>query len=591
MLGTMRTILTPVVAALAVLIPLSAPARAQDKPEPAADYTAFPDTPAITYHTGTFNGTEIHYLATAGTTTMVDRELEPAAKMFHISYRKVEPRYDGAGYGRLMGMLLEEEDREGIIKDLLNRGIVSLMTAEEWAAKNDAEEGEPVAAPALPKDKVLNLLLERGVPAEALFTFPDPKTRPLTFSFNGGPGSSSVWLHMGLFGPERVNHADEFGNPGAPPYETVHNEFGLLDRSDFVFIDPISTGYSRAEEGTSAKDFHGLENDISSVGEFIRRWLGDHDRWASPKFLAGESYGTTRAAGLAQHLVSRHGISLNGIMLISAVTNFQTIRFNVGNDDPHLLYFPSFAATARFHGKLSDRLTNMPMDEFVQEVRLFTLNEYAPALLAGDTLPADEVDRIAGKVSEYLGITADYAKRVNLRFDVPRFNKELRRDEGLTVGRLDSRFTGIDRDDAGSSYEYDPSMNAINSIYTESFNDYVRRDLGYDSDLVYEILTGVYPWSYGRSGDNSYANVSERLRGAMHRTPSMKVFIASGYYDLATPFFATDYTTSHMQLDPSVRGNITTHYYEAGHMMYVHGPSLAQLRADLDGFYDGALGE
>lgn len=570
----MRAITTVTVAALAVLVPLSDRAVAQDDP---GAYTAHPEAPSVTYHTGEFNGETVNYLASAGTTTLVDRELEPAAKMFHISYRKAEPRHAGEDYAKLINMLFEEKELKALMVEMYEKGIAPL--------------GADLKTEALPKGEVLNLLLSHGVAPEMLFEFPDAKERPLTFSFNGGPGSSSVWLHMGVFGPKRVKHADEFGHPGPPPYELVGNEFSLLDRSDFVFIDPITTGFSRAEEGSSAKDFHGLENDIRSVGEFIRRWIGDNDRWGSPKFIAGESYGTTRAAGLSEYLVERHGIALNGVVLISAVTNFQTIRFNVGNDDPYLLYFPSFAATARFHGRLSDEYTNMPTADFIEEVELFTMNEYAPALLRGDTLPADEVDRVAGKLSQYAGVSADYAKRVNLRFDVPRFNKELRRDEGLTVGRLDSRFTAMDRDDGSSGYEFDPSMNAIDAIYTSTFNEYVRGDLGYDTDLVYNILTGVYPWSYGGAGENRYANVSERLRSAMHQTPGLKVFIASGYYDLATPFFATDYTTSHMQLDPSLRGNIQTHYYEAGHMMYVHLPSLAKLRADLDGFYDEVLGE
>jgi len=614
-------------------------ARAQNG-EAAADYTAHPDTPSVTYHVTEINGEEIHYLATAGTTTMVDRKLEPAAKMFHISYRMVtplQPEVAGPALEHYITSVIEDEETpfEDIRK--LNRWIEETLSSfvnseegeahfearaeqarafdeqfadqfqlpdearEEMAEQRAQRAGQfehqfresptrfEVLSVSLDQD-CITLLFAHGMPAEALFEFPDPTTRPVSFSFNGGPGSSSVWLHMGVFGPKRVKHADDFGNPGPPPHELVTNEYSLLDRTDWVFIDPISTGYSRAEEGTSEKDFHGLENDIRSVGEFIRRWVGDHGRWGSPKFVAGESYGTTRAAGLSRYLTGNLGMSLNGVVLVSAVTNFQTIRFNVGNDDPHLLYLPSFAATARFHGRLNDRLTNMPMDEFIDEVELFTLNEYAPALLRGDTLPADELDRIAERLSEYCGVSAEYAKDVHLRFDVPRFNKELRRDEGLTVGRLDSRYTGRDRDDGGDGYEYDPAMNAIDAIYTGTFNQYVREDLGYDSDLNYEILTGVYPWSYGGAGDNRYANVSERLRSAMHRVPEMRVFIASGYYDLATPYFATDYTTSHMFVDPELRDNIETHYYESGHMMYVHLPSLAKLREDLDGFYDRALG-
>lgn len=416
--------------------------------------------------------------------------------------------------------------------------------------------------------------------------FPDAADRPVTFSFNGGPGSSSVWLHLGIFGPQRVNPIDEFGNPGPPPYALVDNEYSLLDQSDFVFIDPVATGFSRAAEDKSPKDFHGVREDINSVAEFIRIYLGKTNRWGSPKYIAGESYGTTRAAGLVDELQDTHGIAVNGTILISAIMNFQTARFNVGNDLPYPLFLPSFAATGKFHNALEEPYQSMPLDEFLAEVEEFAMGEYTLALAQGDQLDESQRQHIAQKLSNYTGVSPQYALQTQLRINMPRFPKELLRDEGITVGRLDSRFTGYDRDDAADSYEYDPSYTAIQSIYTEGMNQYLRGDLNYQSDLRYEILTNVWPWSYRGVADNQYLNVAENLRAAMHKMPYMKVFIANGYYDLATPYFATQYTIDHMFLRPEINKNIEMHYYEAGHMMYAHRGMLAKLKDDLDQYYE-----
>jgi len=417
-------------------------------------------------------------------------------------------------------------------------------------------------------------------------TFPASADRPITFSFNGGPGSSSVWLHLGVFGPKRVNPIDDFGNPGPPPYALVENEYSLLDKSDFVFIDPIATGYSRAADEKSPKDFHGVREDINSVAEFIRIYLGKTNRWGSPKYIAGESYGTTRAAGLVDVLQDTHGIATNGTILVSAIMNFQTARFDVGNDLPYPLYLPSFAATAKFHNALEEPYQSMPLTEFLAEVEEFASSEYTLALAQGDRLTESQRTHIAQKLSNYTGVSAKYALQTQLRINMPRFPKELLRDRGLAVGRLDSRFTSLDRDDAGSSYEADASYTAIQSIYTESMNAYLREDLGYESDMRYEILTNVRPWSYRGVGDNQYLNVAENLRQAMHKMPFMKVFIANGYYDLATPYYATQYTIDHMFLRPEIKKNIEMHYYEAGHMMYAHLGMLQKLKADLDQFYN-----
>lgn len=417
-------------------------------------------------------------------------------------------------------------------------------------------------------------------------TFPDPADRPLTFSFNGGPGSSSVWLHLGIYGPKRVNPIDDFGNPGPPPYALVENEYSLLDKSDFVFIDPVATGYSRAAEDTSPKDFHGVREDINSVAEFIRIYLGKTNRWGSPKYITGESYGTTRAAGLVDELQNTHGIAINGTILISSILNFQTARFTVGNDLPYPLYLPSFAATAHFHNALKEPFQSMPLTDLLTEVEEFASGEYWLALAMGDQLDESQRNHIAQRLADYTGVSPQYALQTQLRINMPRFPKELLRDQGKTVGRLDSRFTAQDRDDAGESYEFDPSYAAIQSIYTESMNQYLRQDLNYNSDLRYEILTSVWPWSYRGVADNQYLNVAENLRSAMHKMPYMKVFIANGFYDLATPYFATRYTIDHMFLRPEIKQNIEMHYYEAGHMMYAQKNMLQKLKSDLDIFYD-----
>lgn len=413
--------------------------------------------------------------------------------------------------------------------------------------------------------------------------------RPVTFSFNGGPGSSSVWLHLGLLGPKRVDMGDaEQLSP--PPYGLTENAFSLLDVSDLVFIDPVSTGYSRPVEGEKAKDFHGFARDIESVGDFIRLYTSRYLRWTSPKFLIGESYGTTRAAGLSGYLQERHGLFLNGIMLISSILHFQTVYAEHGNDLPHVLYLPTYAATAWYHQKLEPALQSKPLEAFLSEVESFAQGEYTVALMQGSRLSAKEHKSIARKLARYTGLSELYIEQTNLRPEIMRFTKELLRKERKTVGRLDSRFTGYDRDAAGETFEYDPSYSAIQGPYTAAFNQYVRHDLGFESDLPYEILTNLYQsWNY-KEFENKFVNVSSTLRRAMSQNPDLKIFVASGYYDFATPYFATDYTLSHLGLEPHLRQNLEVHYYPAGHMMYVHLESLKRLKNQLSGFIHKASG-
>jgi len=415
----------------------------------------------------------------------------------------------------------------------------------------------------------------------------DPSERPLTFSFNGGPGSSSVWLHMGTLGPKRVDMGPE-GLDDTPPFTLSENPHSWLDLTDMVFIDPVSTGYSRPVDDVSAKEFHGLREDISSVGDFIRLWTTRHERWASPKFLIGESYGTTRAAGLSGYLQDTHGMFLTGISLVSPVLNFQTIRFNVGNDQPFWLFLPTYTATAYYHGMLDADLSR-DLERTLDEVRRWAQTDYLVALAKGDRLQGPERERIATTLARYTGLSREYVQDADLRINIFGFTKELLRDRGRTVGRLDSRFTGFDRLDTGDSFEYDPSYSAILGTYGAAINDYLRRELGYESDHPYEILTGrVRPWSYSRD-ENRYVNVAETLRSAMSRNPSLEVFVACGYYDLATPFFAAEYTVDHLGLAEPLRDNVMLRYYHAGHMMYLREADLAKLKGDAREFYESAL--
>lgn len=437
---------------------------------------------------------------------------------------------------------------------------------------------------------------EKGEKAKATFFFvaytkdgvEDVGLRPLTFSFNGGPGSSSVWLHLGVLGPRRVL-LDDDGMPLPPPARLVNNDYSILDHTDLVFIDPIGTGFSRSVPGEKAEQFHTFDEDIKSVGEFIRLYVTRYKRWSSPKFLIGESYGTTRAGGLAGYLQEQHGMSLNGIMLVSSVLNFQTLEMLPGNDLPFILYLPSFAATAWYHKQLHQDLQE-DLQRTLSEAEAFAMNEYTLALMKGDRLSATERDGIAAKLARFTGLAQDYIERSNLRVDIIRFCKELLRSKRRTVGRLDSRYTGMDRDGVGEAFEYDPSFSAILGAYSGALNDYLRRDLNFENDAPYHVLSMAVhaAWKFDKH-QNQFVNVAETLRSAMTQNPFLKVFIANGYYDLATPYFATDYTVAHLGLDASLHGNVSMAYYEAGHMMYVHIPSLQRLKNDLTHFILSAI--
>jgi len=403
------------------------------------------------------------------------------------------------------------------------------------------------------------------------------------FTFNGGPGSASVWLHLGAVGPKRVV-LDSAGIMPAPPYRLEDNVQSWLRFADLVFIDPVGTGYSRAATEEIAKQHWGLEGDIKSVGEFIRLFLGRQRRWSSPLFLAGESYGTTRAAGLSRWLVER-GIAMSGLVLVSSILNFQTARFTKGNDLPYILFLPSYAATAWYHKRLPGRRS---LEAVLREAEAFAGGEYTLALAKGDQLTRSERQAVIAKLARLTGLSAAYLEATDLRVNIHRFCKELLRDRKRTVGRLDSRFVGIDANAAGEIPEHDPSSSALMPPYTAGINDHLQRTLGWSTDLPYHVFNPGElwkNWTYGDAGQG-YPDTSEALRAALSRNPFMRVFVASGWYDLATPYYATRYTLAHLGLDPSLRANLTSADYPAGHMMYVEEESLARLADDVRAFVE-----
>ena len=412
----------------------------------------------------------------------------------------------------------------------------------------------------------------------------DPSTRPITFAYNGGPGSASIWLHMGALGPRRVHMAENGFQPG-PPYRLVDNDQSIIDVTDLVMIDPIMTGYSRPAPGEDKKQFHGVNEDLRWVGEFIRRYLTRFDRWRSPKLLLGESYGTFRSAGLAPVLQGR-GIELNGIVLVSSVLDFATIRSNEGNDLPFIMFLPTYTATAWYHRRLAPEL-QADFQAALDEARAFAIGEYATGLLKGTRLSLDERRVVAQGVARLTGLSTEFVERANLRVDPARFRKELLRDERLVTGRLDSRYTAMDADAAGERQEFDPSNHALAGPYTAMFIDYLSRELDYQSDLVYYTSGPVRPWNYNEYA-NRYATQVDALRGAMARNPYLRVFIANGYYDMATPFFATEYTVAHLGWESSYADRVAMGYYEGGHMMYIIERELAAFKRDVAAFINEA---
>jgi carboxypeptidase C (cathepsin A) len=412
----------------------------------------------------------------------------------------------------------------------------------------------------------------------------DTAKRKLVFAFNGGPGSASVWLHLGAIGPWRVKLNDD-GSLPAPPFQIVPNEGTWLDEADLVFIDPVGTGYSRATKPDLAKKFFGLKGDIESVGEFIRMYLTRGDRWLSPVFLAGESYGTTRCAGLSGYLVE-HGVALNGIALISTVLNFGTLEFDHFNDLAYELILPSYTATAWYHKRLAPDLQK-DLKTALKESENFASDGYPHALNLGDKMTPAERKAAVTKLARLTGLSPEFVDRAELRVDLERFLRELLHDQNLVAGRLDSRLTGPGQRAETVTPEFDPSMTTIRPPYTAAWYHYVRAELGYESDDTYYILGGgVTRWDF--DSDNRYADVTESLRLAFEKNPHMKLYIGAGYYDMATPYFAAWYTLDHMALPESAKANIQRHQYDAGHMYYIQIDSLREMKKDIAQFLDWA---
>ena len=434
---------------------------------------------------------------------------------------------------------------------------------------------------------MLPLLKQDGVSRASVFYVAytvlgdaDAAERPVMFCFNGGPGSSAVWLHLGGLGPRRVV-LNEDGTMPPPPFRLEDNAYSVLNATDLVFIDPVATGYSRPTGEEKREQFFGQTPDVESVGDFIRLWTTRHERWRSPKYLCGESYGAFRAAALADHLLDRYGMYLNGVVLLSGVLDFATLSDGPGNPLAAITFLPAFTAAAHFHGKLPPDL-QADLAGALAESRAFALNEYAVALLQGASLPESRRGEVAARLARLTGLPQQLIEDNDLRVSAGRFREFLLRDEGLIIGRFDARITGRDADRGSPNPQFDPSYVAAYGPFSATMNAYLREELLYTNDLPYEILTGVGPWEY--DARNRHPDVTGRLGSAMSRNPYLRVLVLGGRCDLACPPDGVRYSLDHMRLDPALRANIRFAEYASGHMMYVHRPDMVQLQQDLEQF-------
>ena len=419
----------------------------------------------------------------------------------------------------------------------------------------------------------------------------DVSKRPLAFVYNGGPGSSSIWLHMGAFGPKRVASVDVGGGTTAP-FQLADNSESLIDRCDLVFIDPVGTGFSHAVGEAKDKDFWGVDEDVNSLEQFIQLYVSRNNRWNSPKFLIGESYGTFRSAALANVLQTKDGMYFNGIVLISSVLNLGTISFNPGEEMTYVFYLPSYAATAWINKMLKDQPGNL--DDFLKEARRFAQTEYADALMKGKDLTSSEKAEIAKKLSRFTGLSEDYLMKANLRVNLPQFMQELQRSRGLITGRLDARYTGLAYDLLSEYSEYDPQDAAITGPFVAAFNSYIRQELKFGQQKTYLPQGEVFrDWNWKHKGADNFGfpgapNVEGDLVAALLTNSHLQVEVENGIYDLATPFFATEYTMDHLGLPEKLQANIHLNYYDAGHMMYVHNEDRVKLKNNVAKFIEAA---
>ena len=413
--------------------------------------------------------------------------------------------------------------------------------------------------------------------------------RPVTFAFNGGPGSSSLWLHMGVLGPQRVVVSDPTPTPAAP-YRRVDNEFSLLDVSDVVMIDPVGTGLSHAVCDHKDEEFWAVDPDIDSVSRFIAEYVSDNNRWTSPKYLLGESYGTTRAAAIVNYLRARRSLTFNGLVLVSVATDIEGIAAELpGNDRPYALYLPGYAAVAWYHHMVPSQPTSL--EPFLAEVRQYAMGPYTAALLKGDALSHEERDAVAQKMHDYIGLPVEYLKLARLRVSEVQFAHELLKARGLTVGRLDGRFTGPTSDPRAKETDYDPQSSAISAAFAAAFLDYYHGELRFGQGETYHTTNfGIgdkWKWTHRtEQGEQPIVNSGVDLADTLIKDPNLRVLVLNGYYDLATPFSATEYVMMHLGVPPELGAHVQMKYYEAGHMMYVHPASLAKMKRDLDAFID-----
>jgi carboxypeptidase C (cathepsin A) len=439
---------------------------------------------------------------------------------------------------------------------------------------------------------------EKGEPTALMYStaytrndVKDLSQRPVAFLYNGGPGSASVWLHMGAFGPRRVVTENAVATPPSP-YKMVDNEYSLLDKADLVFIDPVGTGFSHAVGKAQDKDFWGVDQDVKSLAQFINVYVSRNNRWNSPKFLIGESYGTFRSVALGEYLRANDGISVNGIVLISSVLDLGTLSFNPGNDESYIFYLPTYAAVAWYYKTLKDRPDDLIA--FLKEARQFASTEYAGALMKGSNLNAAEKSDIAKKLSRFTGLSEDYLIKAELRVTLPQFQAELQRSRGLTVGRYDGRYSGPTYDLLTEYAEFDPSFSAVLGAFTAGFNSYVRSELKFAGEQSYKVLPGEpsenWDWKHHARGSEfpGAPNVETDLIHEMIQNAQLQVEVENGYFDMATPFFATEYTMDHLLLPAEVQNRVHLQYYSAGHMMYLHEEDLAKLKGNVGSFIDSA---
>ena len=462
-----------------------------------------------------------------------------------------------------------------------------------WTTKHQIKVGGAVLAYTATAGTML-IKNEKDEPI-ALFGFTayvkdggDPRTRPIMFAYNGGPGSASAWLHMGILGPKRTVLEDLETNTRGP-FKTVENEFTILDRADLVMVDPVGTGLSRPVGKAEGKEFWGVDQDIKSVSNFIVRYLGDYGRWAAPKFILGESYGGMRTAGVSYELLNRHNVALNGIVLVSPYLDFASGNAGLNISDAYVNFLTTFAATAWYHKAITDRPGELK--PFLREAEAFAEDVYAPALYKGDRLSAADRQKVLTGLARFTGLSADYWDRANLRIDESRFLQELMRTKGIVIGRVDSRYTGNSLSRLSESMPYDPYISSVAPAIVATFNDYYRQELKVESDRPYLLSGGVTEWDNGHVQPDvgfkvPWGNTVVDLSQAMSVNPKMKVLVQTGYFDLACPYRTVEYAIEHLAVAPAVRANVSFAYYDAGHMMYVHPPSMQKFKKDLAAFVD-----